>query len=142
MYLTQGLHRSIQQHPQRIATICGDRVHTFAQFGERVAKLAGALQKLGMQTGDRVAILSLNSDRYLEYFLAVFWGGGVINPVNIRWSDVEIVFSLDDCDASILIVDDHFLPTAQRFLPTCKSVRQVVHAGELPLPAGFLSYEK
>ena len=142
MYLTQGLHRSIQQTPDRIATICGERKRSFAELGQRVAKLAGALRQLGLQTGDRIGILALNSDRYLEYFLAVFWAGGVINPVNIRWSDLEIVFSLDDCDATMLFVDDHFLPNAQRFLPTCKSVRHVIHAGDGPTPAGLLGYEK
>lgn len=142
MYLTQGLHRSLQQHPEAIATICGERRRTFAEFGDRVARLAGALRQRGFQAGDRAAILSLNSDRYLEYFLAVFWAGGVINPVNIRWSDVEIVFSLDDSDASVLFVDDHFLPAAQRFLPNCKSLRHVIHMSDGATPEPLLSYEK
>src|SRR5947208_968604 len=86
MYLTQGLHRVAQQHPDRIAVRCGDRQHTFRQLADRVSRLAGALQTLGMQSGDRVAMLSLNSDRYLEYQMAVPWGGGVLNPCNIRWS--------------------------------------------------------
>ena len=141
MYLTQGLHRSLQQHPDAIATVCGSRRRTFAEFGERVAKLAGALQQLGFQAGDRAAILSLNSDRYLEYVLAVFWAGGVINPVNIRWSDVEIVFSLDDSEASVLFVDDHFLPTAERFRSNCKTVRHVIHMSDNSTPASMLSYE-
>ena len=41
-------------------------------------------------------MLSLNSDRYLEYQMAVPWGGGVLNPCNIRWSAAEILYSLDD----------------------------------------------
>ena len=69
MYITQGLHRSLLETPDRIATICGDRQHTFAEFGDRIARLADALHTLGVASGDRVAILSLNSDRYLEYRL-------------------------------------------------------------------------
>jgi long-chain acyl-CoA synthetase len=47
----------------------------------------------------------------------VWWGGGVLNPVNTRWSVPEIVYSLDDCDTGILIVDDHFLAMAEPTAP-------------------------
>lgn len=66
MYLTQGLHRSVQQKPDGIATIFGDRVRTFAEQYERVARLAGALRGLGVTPGDRVAYLGLNSDWFVE----------------------------------------------------------------------------
>jgi acyl-CoA synthetase (AMP-forming)/AMP-acid ligase II len=54
-----------------VATICDGRRHTFVQFHDRVVRLAGALQDL--EKGDRVGILSLNSDRYVEYDMAVPW---------------------------------------------------------------------
>jgi hypothetical protein len=41
MYFTQGLHRAVQQNPDGIATIYGDRVRTFAEQEQRVARLAG-----------------------------------------------------------------------------------------------------
>ena len=115
MYLTQSLHRAVQQHPDRIAVRFGDRQRTFREFADRVARLAGALQKLGMQAGDRVAMLSLNSDRYLEYQMAVPWGGGVLNPCNIRWSAAEILYSLDDSGSTILLVDETFRPLVEQF---------------------------
>lgn len=40
MYLTQSLHRALQQRPGEIATICGDRVRTVAESADRVARLA------------------------------------------------------------------------------------------------------
>ena len=47
-----------------------------------------------MKPGDRVGMLSLNSDRYIEYFFAVPWAGGVLNPCNTRWSvDGDAVFA-------------------------------------------------
>ena len=142
MYLTQGLHRAIQQKPNAIATIHNGRRHSFAQLGDRVARLAGALQHIGMKSGDRVAMLSLNSDRYLEYYLAVLWGGGVVNPVNIRWSPTEIAYSLDDCDCHILIVDDLFAPMLPELKDRSKVLRTVIWAGEgASCPEGMLSYE-
>ena len=66
MYLTQGLHRAVQQRPDQAMTIFGERRRTYREVADRVARLAGALRELGVREGDRVAMLSLNSDRYSE----------------------------------------------------------------------------
>ena len=44
MYLTQGLHRHVQQRPDEIATVCADRTRTHAESVDRIARLAAALQ--------------------------------------------------------------------------------------------------
>ena len=62
-YMTQGLHRAMQRHPGKLATIFGERQHSYGQYAERIARLAAVLQKLGMARGDRVGMLALNSDR-------------------------------------------------------------------------------
>ncbi|EKZ98462.1 long-chain fatty acid--CoA ligase [Cupriavidus metallidurans] len=141
MYLTQGLHRRMQQTPDHVATIFRGRRRTYREFSERVSRLAGALQQLGMNPGDRVSMLALNSDRYLEYAMGVWWGGGVLNPVNTRWSVPEIVYSLDDCDTGILIVDDHFLSMAEPIHATAKRAPILIHAGDGAPPAGMLGFE-
>ena len=142
MYLTQGLHRSVQQSPERTAVVFGERSETFRELHGRVARLAGALRKLGMKPGERVAMLALNSDRYIEYLLGTWWGGGAVNPVNIRWSVAEIVYSLDDCDTGILIVDDHFLPMAPTIADSARRRPVLIYAGEGATPSGMLSYEQ
>lgn len=141
MYLTQSLHRAAQQHPERVAVRCGDRHRTFGQLVDRVARFAGALQGLGMQVGDRVAMLSLNSDRYLEYQMAVPWAGGVLNPCNIRWTAAEILYSLDDSGSTILLVDEIFRPMAEQFRRSSRTLREVVYCGDGEVPEGMRGYE-
>ncbi len=141
MYLTQALHRAVQQHPGRIAVRCGERSRTFRSLADRVARLAGALQALGMRTGDRVAMLSLNSDRYLEYLMAVPWGGGVLNPCNTRLSATELLYALDDSGSSILLVDETFRPLVERFRPESASLREVIYCGDADVPDGMHAYE-
>lgn len=141
MYLTQGLHRCMQQTPDRRATVFHGRARTFREQYERVARLAGALQALGMAPGDRVSMLALNSDRYIEYLLGVWWGGGVLNPVNIRWSAPEIAYSFDDCDTGILIVDDRFAPMVPAIAAATARPPRVIYAGDGDAPAGMLGYE-
>ena len=141
MNLTQPLQRALACRPNAIATIFGERRQTFRQFGDRVARLAGALQAMGLQPGDRVGMLALNSDRYLEYFMAVPWAGCVLNAVNIRWNATEIACSLDDCNTRVLIVDDMFAPLIPELRQRSKSLQTVIYAGEKDALPDAISFE-
>ncbi|MEQ8230856.1 MAG: long-chain fatty acid--CoA ligase [Gammaproteobacteria bacterium] len=110
MRVTQPLQRNLQQIPHELATIDGERRRTWAEFVDRVARLAGGLRGLGLEVGDRVAVIGLNSDRHMEVFFAVPWAGGVIVPTNYRWSAPEIAFSLNDSGTRILCIDRAFWP--------------------------------
>jgi len=136
MQLTQPLHKALQERPRATALVCGERRQTFGQFVDRVARLAAVLQQLGLQPGDRVGLLALNSDRYVEYLYATWWAGGVINPVNIRWSAREIAYSLDDCDTRILLADENFTAAAQLQRGLSRSLRTLVHFGDGPAAEG------
>ncbi len=89
MNITQGLRRALQTKPHGIAILEGERKIEWVELGERVSRFAGALRKNGIKKGDRVAVLMLNSSRYLELYLAIGWAGAVIVPLNIRWSVPE-----------------------------------------------------
>jgi acyl-CoA synthetase (AMP-forming)/AMP-acid ligase II len=141
MYLTQGLHRAVQQRPDEIMTIFGQRRRTFREAADRVARLAGALRAVGVGDGDRVAMLSLNSDRYSEYLLAVPWAGAVLNPVNTRWSTAEIAYSLRDSDSRVLLADDAFGPMLPALRAAYPGLATVIHAGDGRAPSGALDYE-
>ena len=141
MYLTQSLHRSVQQNPDRPATIYRDRIRSVAESADRIARLAGALAAVGVQRGDRAGILALNSDRYLEYFHAVPWMGAAVNPVNIRWSPAEIAYSLAESDTRVLFVDDTFAPMIPALQEQFSGLSTVIYCGDGQLPDGTLGYE-
>ena len=103
---------SLQVNPDGLATVFGTRRRTWRETGERVARLAAGFRALGVNAGDRIAILSLNSDRYLEVYLATGWAGGVVVPLNIRWSQLENEDAMRDCRARVLLVDRAFAPIA------------------------------
>ena len=141
MYITQVLHRNLQQFPDRAMTIFGERRHSVTQFVDRVARLAGALRELGVREGDRVAMLAMNSDRYLEYLFAVPWADAVLNPCNTRWSEAENAYALNDSGSTILIVDDAFKDIACALRRQAPSITHVLYAGDGATPDGILSYE-
>lgn len=141
MQVTMALHRWVQQGPDDVMTVFGERTRTVAECADRVARLAAGLRALGVGEGDRVAVLGLNSDRYHELLLACPWMGAVIVPVNIRWSPEEIVFSLNDCDASVVCIDDAFGKVAPVIRDRVEGLRDLVHIGESPTPEGMVDYE-
>ncbi|CRM75448.1 long-chain-fatty-acid--CoA ligase [Pseudomonas sp. 25 R 14] len=141
MYLFQPVKRSAQIFPNKIATINGARQHTWVEFQQRVARMAGALKALGGQPGDRAAILALNSDRYLELFFSIPWAGYALVPLNTRWSIKENVYSLEDCAATVLFVDEAFKETAGEILRQVECIKTVIYMGEGEAPDGMLSYE-
>jgi acyl-CoA synthetase (AMP-forming)/AMP-acid ligase II len=141
MELTQSLHKGLQERPDATVLVCGERRHTFVQFVERVARLAAVLQSLGLKPGDRVGMMALNSDRYVEYFYAAWWSGGVVNPVNIRWSTREVAYSLDDCDTRILLVDAKFAELGRELKGLSRSLETLVYFDDGPAPDATLDAE-
>jgi long-chain acyl-CoA synthetase len=139
--LTQALHRSMQQRAAQIAYTDGSRNCTWGALGDRSARLAGALARLGVQTGDRVGILALNGGVYLEYMMGVWWAGAALNPVNTRWSAIEIAYSIDDCDTKILLIDEKFASLAEDLRKLSRSLTTIIYVGAGTAPPGLLDYE-
>ncbi|KKW65807.1 long-chain-fatty-acid--CoA ligase [Mycolicibacterium elephantis] len=142
MYLSQSLHRMLQQCPDMPLTIYGDRQRSVTQSCDRIARLAGALRGLGVSRDDRVAYLGLNSDRYHEYCCAVPWADAVLNPVNIRWSPAEIAYSLNDSQTNVLFVDETFASAADRVKAAGVALSAVIYCGDEACPPGMLDYEE
>jgi acyl-CoA synthetase (AMP-forming)/AMP-acid ligase II len=141
MYMTQGLRRAAKITPNKTALISESVQLTWAQFQDRVARLAGALHELGMRTEDRVAMLAFNSHRYAEYYYGVFWSGANVVPMNIRWSLAEHVYSIKDSGARFLVVDDAFAEMGAAIARECDSVEHVIFAGDGMCPSDMRSYE-
>ncbi|MBK1787293.1 acyl-CoA synthetase [Prauserella cavernicola] len=140
MRLTQALSRAVQHRPTEPATIFHGRTRTWEEFGTRSRRAAGALQRLGITDGERVAILGGNSDDYAELFFATAWAGGVTVPLNTRWSVVELARSIADCRPSVLVVDDAWVDEIELLCADVADRPVVVTMGEREL-AGTETYD-
>lgn len=139
MHLTAGLHRALQRHPEKIATVHGERRQSYQQLTDRVARTASALQTLGLEPGERLAVLSSNSDRMMELLLAGWWCGLVMTPINTRWTSAEVEFALKDCAASALAVDDDHLPAALAMRAELPTLRIRICIGGSSAPSTHVS---
>ena len=139
--VTQMLRRAVQLNGRGLASDCAGRRRTWIEVRDRVARLAGALSALGFKPGDRIAILALNSDRYLEYYFACAWGGFLFVPINTRLAPPEIAFWLQDSGSTGLFIDDAFLPALPAFRTAVPDLLHVIFCGEAATPEGMHSYE-
>lgn len=126
MYLTQPIHKTAREMPQAMALLCAGRERNWADLAGHVARGAAVLRAHGMQPGDRVGVLAHNSDQFIAAVYAIWWGGGVINPVNTRWSKAEISYSLRDSDTTLLLADDDYADMAAALLAEEDVLREVI----------------
>src|SRR3712207_7145075 len=99
------LERSAAAFPERTAVVDGDRRLTWAQFRERVRRLAVALQESGIEKGDRVAFLAPNATELLEAHYGVPAAGAVLVAINTRLKSEEVRYILEHSGSRLVAVD-------------------------------------
>ena len=139
--LTEFLKSNVQSIPKQIATKSKAGNRTWSQFADRVSKLASALRELGIQDGERAAILALNSERYLEYYYAVWWAGGAVVPLNVRWSVEENAYSMNDSGAKVLFIDKAFASMIDPLRRDIEGLDTIIYMDD-DAPNGVLQYEE
>ncbi|MFV8817002.1 acyl-CoA synthetase [Haliea sp. E17] len=143
MISMQGLiERAARLNPQGMATRCRGREQTWESLLQRVAKLAAALRATGIEDGERVALLSLNSDRYYESVFATCWAGGCVVPLNTRWVEAENAYALNDSAPLVLLFDDSFSEQARHLQAHCPSLRAAIHMDDGATPDWATDYEE
>ncbi len=108
----QPLTRALGTAAGSCAVVCQDSRRTYAELGTRCRRLAGAMRKLGLAPQDRVGVVALNSDRYLELYLGLPAAGYVLVPVNSRLAPAEMRAILDDAGVSVVFADAEYPGTA------------------------------
>jgi fatty-acyl-CoA synthase len=114
------LKRAEVVYPNRLAWIHGDRRATYAQFASRCRSLASALTKIGVGTGDTVAIMASNVPAMLEAHYGIPMTGAAMNALNIRLDAAAIAFMLEHGEAKVLITDREFSTTIAAALALVK----------------------
>jgi len=104
------LHRAVDLFGSKTGVISGDSSFTYAEFGDRVGRLATGLRKIGVAPGDRVAYLSFNTHQLLEGYYGVPQAKAIVMPLNVRLSVPEITNILNHADARLLLFENDFAP--------------------------------
>jgi fatty-acyl-CoA synthase len=116
---------------------------TYAALETRARQLMTVLHELGVQRGDRVATLAMNSDRHIELYYAISGMGAVCNTINPRLAPDDIAYIADHAEDAIIFADPGFAPILQAIaalLPRLRAVVIVAGPAEMPaltLPPGI-----
>ncbi|MCC7257383.1 MAG: long-chain-fatty-acid--CoA ligase [Gammaproteobacteria bacterium] len=141
MELTLSLHRANQINPDGPAIVFGQERRTWREFHAAVGRTAGMLRQLGVGRDTKVAIISMNSARFVECLYAVPWAGGVLVPVNFRLQLEEIAYIVDHADAEIVLYEEQFCDIVAELRRRIPRLRQaVVMDADRSKIAGALSY--
>ena len=106
--LCELLERNAELYPNQPAAICEGRSHSYAVLIERARKLGGALHRLGARSQDRIAMLSMNSIEYFDFYAACQVSGYIAATVNFRLSEPEVEFILGDSAPRVLIFEAQY----------------------------------
>jgi len=118
------------------------RTHTYGEYYRRTRALASALQKLGINKGDRVATLCWNHHAHLECYFGIPAAGAVMHTLNLRLSPAELGFIADDAKDRVLILDDILLPLYAQFAELHRFEHVIVFPfSGAPVDPQFLNYE-
>jgi len=114
------LARTAYVYPQRVSVIHGQSRHTWSETYVRCRRLASALARHGITTGDTVAVMLPNVPAMLEAHFGVPVTGAVLNTLNTRLDAETIAFMLDHGEAKALITDTEFSPVIEKALALAK----------------------
>src|SRR5205814_1272392 len=127
--LQHVLSRIERLHQKReVVTKRDEGMHrtTYGEMVPRVNRLAGALKRMGIKPGDRVATLAWNNNRHLELYYAVPCMGAVLHTLNLRLFPQHLQFIINDAEDRVLFVDQTLLPLLKPLVGKIPSIETVV----------------
>jgi acyl-CoA synthetase (AMP-forming)/AMP-acid ligase II len=125
--------------PDDTAITFGAQTYTWAQWRERILRLAGALRSAGVRPGDRLAVLDLNHLATIELTLAGSVVGAATVPVNFRLSPEQIGYIVSDCQPAILFVGAQLASVADLAAADGLVPRRIVIGGDFDEYEAFLA---
>jgi acyl-CoA synthetase (AMP-forming)/AMP-acid ligase II len=114
--------------PDREALISGDgsKRITYMEMASRVNRIANALQGMGIQAGDKVAVMSVNSPEAVECYYACAKIGACFVPLNPRAKQEEIEHMLNTSEVAVAFVGDRYLSSMAQLRPRLASLRELI----------------
>ena len=135
--------RARRLYGSREAVVDGTVRLTYEDVFVRCDKWSEALQKLGVECGDRVAYIAPNTHRQLESFYAVPQIGAVLVPINFRLTPADFAYIINHSGAEVVCVHQAYLAAVDGIRSDLGQVRHFValNGAEDAVEKGWLDYE-
>jgi long-chain acyl-CoA synthetase len=101
------LQESVKKFADKTSLVyVGEENYTYRQLGDDVAKIAGLLNILGVEKGDKVALLSTNMPNWGKAFFAISWVGATAVPILPDFHTNEVKAILKHSEAKIMFISE------------------------------------
>ncbi|MCP4368749.1 MAG: long-chain fatty acid--CoA ligase [Deltaproteobacteria bacterium] len=141
MNLGQNFKVNAKKFPHTVALKDNQRSYTYPEANIRINKLANSLNSLGLEKGDKVAVLLENSIEIIEIYLATAKTGLVIVPINFRLVSADVEYIANNSDATAFIVHDQFTATVDPVKTKLKNIKAENYIVVGEDRAGYIEYE-
>jgi long-chain acyl-CoA synthetase len=112
--LQQLLKNTAEKYPNKIAIHFNGKELSYKELYESALKFAGYLQKIGIQKGDRVAIMLPNTPQSVISFYGVMMAGGIVVQTNPMYTERELAFQMKDSGAKAIVALDILFPRIKK----------------------------
>jgi len=119
--LLNTLHRKCSQE-----IVYGKTRYDWVAFYERVRRLASGLEQMGVRKGATVAVIDVDTNRYMEAYYAIPMMGATMHTVNIRLPPEHIGYTMVHAQDEFVLIRDEFLPIATKLAGSIKTLKGVV----------------
>ncbi len=133
MNLGQLLEEKAKKYPKRNAIVYEGKAIRFEELNKTVNRLANGLKSLGIEKGDRVAIMLPNIPEFVYTFLACQKLGSVAVPFNTMYKGGEIFYILKDCGAKAILTLKNIVPLINEIKPDLPNLKYIITTGERDL---------
>lgn len=128
--LPQVLEEIVHRYKKRESIRFDNRVYTYQELDEEANKVAGGLQSLGVQKGDRVAMMLPNIPEFMFSFFGIQKLGAIAVPFNTMYKGREISFILQDSGAKAIICLSNFSNLIQEIQRECPELKHIIVTGQ------------
>ncbi len=141
LVLGEVLARWARKIPDKEALVFKDKRYTYSQFNERVNRLASGLTGLGIEKGDKIAVLFMNCMEIAECYFALAKLGAVAVPLNFRLAGRELQYQIDQSDSKALIFGEMFQEVVNSIRPELPKVEHYICVSQEGVE-GTIDYEE
>ncbi|PLS16928.1 long-chain fatty acid--CoA ligase [Bacillus sp. M6-12] len=134
------LKEAAEQFPEQTSIHFMGKKLTFKEVYHSALKFAAYLKQLGLEKGDRVAIMLPNCPQSVITFFGTMLAGGVVVPTNPLYMERELEYQMKDSGAKIIVTMDILYPRASKVMPATKLEHIIVTAIKdfLPFPKNLI----
>jgi fatty-acyl-CoA synthase len=138
------LKRALTVYGDCEAIVSGDLRLTYKELGDRVKRWGHAMRMLGVEKGDRVAIISQNSHRMIEGFFGAPLIGAILMPINFRLVASDFEYILNHAEAKVLIVEEGLTSLIEEIRPKLTTLQHFITWAESSdrIPNQWRDYEE